>query len=83
MSTSTLAHRKLTRLTAVSVLLIVGGGVLFLVGVVLDWGGFWGGAAQGAAVALAVVGAYLWGYANGLRRAGSAAVWLPSSDDVE
>jgi len=70
-------------LTAFSASLVVLGALLLLAGIVLDWSGFWGGAGLGAGVALAVVGAYLGGYANGLRRAGSAAVWIPSSGGGE
>ena len=57
----------------------VGAGV-FLLGIVLDWSGLWGGFGLGAAIGVILVGTYLWGFANGIRRAGPRATWLPSQD---
>lgn len=53
---------------------------MFLAGTVLDWVGFWGGLGLGAGIGLMVVGAYFLGFGNGIRRAGTRAVWLPSEE---
>jgi hypothetical protein len=73
----------LGRVTAAAIALLVVGAVVVLVGTVLEWGGFWGGLALGAGIGLTLVGAYFWGFGNGVRRAGPRAVWLPSQDGGE
>ncbi|GAA5212825.1 hypothetical protein [Microbacterium kyungheense] len=67
---------------------IVAGLVVLVLGVGLDWGGVGGGAAMGVGVGLVAIGMYVWGYANGLRKAGRGATapggaWLPSRDGQE
>ncbi|MFG6502675.1 hypothetical protein [Microbacterium sp. P05] len=74
------SDRALTRLVAFAVAAIAVGASLLLLALVLDWEGFWGGAVMGAGIAVGIVGAYFWGYANGLRRSGGRTVWLPSDD---
>lgn len=64
---------------------MVVGGIIVILGIGLDWGGLVGGFAIGGGIGLVVVGAYFWGYANGLKRAAtlastSPASWLPSRD---
>ncbi|MDN3494586.1 hypothetical protein QL996_01480 [Planococcus sp. APC 4015] len=70
----------LGRVSIAAITLVIAGLVLFLLGIVLDWGGFVGGLGLGAGVALGLVGAYLWGYGNGIRRGGVRASWLPSQE---
>jgi len=60
---------------------MVVGAVILLVAVVNDAEGLAGGAVIGAAIGLLVVGAYFWGYANGLRRPEPRGQWLPSEDE--
>jgi len=67
---------------------IVVGLVVLVLGVGLEWGGVGGGAAMGVGVGLVAIGMYVWGYANGLRKArrGGAkheGAWLPSRDGQE
>ncbi|MFG6445167.1 hypothetical protein ACFXP7_07515 [Microbacterium sp. P06] len=83
MALSPTPRPRLAPLTALSLSMVGVGAALLLVGTVLDFGGFWGGFALGGGVMLAVAGAYFSGYARGLRRAGSAAIWLPSSSASE
>lgn len=70
----------LGRVTVAAITLLVAGVLLFLLGIVLDWGGFVGGLGLGAGIALGLVGAYFWGYGNGIRRGGVRASWLPSHE---
>lgn len=77
------AFRRINRM---AITLIVAGGIVVFLGIGLDWGGFVGGMALGAGVGSVIVGAYFWGYANGLRRTATRASadpasWLPSRDD--
>ncbi|ANJ26670.1 hypothetical protein [Agromyces aureus] len=80
MNQSAKSDTAVRRLAGASVTAIVLGAIVTLCGLVMDWGGFVGGMALGAGIGLVVVGAYLWGYANGIRRGGSRATWLPSRD---
>lgn len=64
---------------------MVVGGIIVFIGIGLDWGGLGGGFALGGGIGLVIVGAYFWGYANGLRRTAlrastSPESWLPSRD---
>lgn len=70
----------LRRVIVVAITLAVAGVLLFLLGIVLDWGGFFGGFGLGAGIALGLGGAYFWGYADGIRRGGPQASWLPSRE---
>ena len=71
------------RLTGAAIAAIVTGVVIVILGVGFGWSGVGGGFALGAGVGLAGVGAYLWGYANGMRRPATRAGWLPSRDGRE
>ncbi|MFF2369670.1 hypothetical protein [Agromyces sp. NPDC058110] len=68
------------RITVASIVAIAIGAIVAILGIGLDWQGFLGGMALGAGIGLVVVGAYFWGYANGVRRGGSRAMWLPGRD---
>lgn len=87
MSTPVTPHpASWSRLIGGAIVVVVVGLVLLALGIGLDWGGVGGGAAMGVGVGLAATGMYVWGYANGLRKArrGAAtpveAAWLPSRD---
>lgn len=69
-----------SRVVIAAIIGIVVGLVLVIVSIGLDWRGFSGGMATGAGIGLMVVGAYFWGYANGLRRPVSRGDWRPSQD---
>lgn len=74
------------RIIGAAIASMVVGGIAVFLGIGLDWGGFSGGLALGGGVGLVVVGAYFWGYANGLRRTATRASadfpsWLPSRDE--
>lgn len=71
------------RLTGGAIAAIVVGAVIVVLGVGFGWSGIGGGFALGGGVGLALAGAYLWGYANGLRRTPARATWLPSRDGQE
>lgn len=71
------------RLTGAAITAIVAGVAIVVLGVGFGWSGVGGGFALGAGVGLAGVGAYLWGYANGMSRPATRAGWLPSRDGRE
>ncbi|MCR2762313.1 hypothetical protein NQ152_02195 [Microbacterium sp. zg.B48] len=68
------------RIVVWAIAAIIAGAALLLVAIVLEWSGFWGGLVQGGGIGLMAVGAYFWGFGNGIRRAGPRASWLPSQD---
>ncbi|MCR2784335.1 MULTISPECIES: hypothetical protein [unclassified Microbacterium] len=79
-----LSNRASAAIGRVKWVAIVGmllGAVLLILAIGLEWRGFWGGAVQGTGIGMIAVGAYFWGYGNGLGRAEPVAAWLPSRDD--
>lgn len=72
--------------TSVVVLAIVGmiiGLTLLILAIGLDWSGFAGGFAIGVGIGMTGVGAYIWGYRNGMRRPRVQDAWLPSRDGAQ
>lgn len=69
-----------SRTITAAVIVIAGGMIVLVLGIGLDWGGIWGGFGLGVGIGLALVGAYLLGFANGLRRPKLRGSWLPSRD---
>ncbi len=73
------------RIIGAAIASVVVGGLIVVIGIGLDWGGFGGGLALGAGVGLVLVGAYFGGFAHGLRQAmtrvsAAPGTWLPSRD---
>ena len=68
------------RIIGAAIAAVIVGGIIVFVGTGLDWGGFVGGLGLGAGSGLMLVGAYFWGYGNGLRRPLARAGWLPSRE---
>ena len=63
---------------------IIVGFIAFVLAIGFEVRGFGGGLVMGAGIGAAAVGAYFWGYANGLRRADDERLnWLPSQDAQE
>ncbi|MBD7956889.1 hypothetical protein H9651_04515 [Microbacterium sp. Sa4CUA7] len=71
------------RMKWIAIIGMAAGAVLLVLAVGFEWRGFWGGAVQGAGVAFIALGAYFWGFGNGIGRGAPAAVWLPSQDRSE
>lgn len=74
------------RIVGAAIASMVVGSITVFLGIGLDWGGLGGGLALGGGIGLVVVGAYFWGFANGLRRTATRAStdpssWLPSRDE--
>ena len=74
------AARRYQRIIGGAIGAIIAGLVIVVLGIGFEWGGVGGGLAIGAGAGLAGVGAYFWGYANGLRRPIPRGTWLPSRD---
>lgn len=72
--------RRQRAVIAIAIGLVVVGFIAVLLSIGLEWRGFGGGFAVGAGIGAMLVGAYFWGWTNGLRRPASAARWLPSED---
>ncbi len=68
------------RIIAFAVASMLAGVVLVVLAIGFEWSGFVGGLGIGVGVGVGVVGAYLWGYANGLRKPVTRGAWLPSRD---
>lgn len=60
---------------------IVLGLALVVLSIGFDWSGFAGGLATGIGIGIALVGAFFWGLALGMRRAGRA-MWRPSGEAI-
>jgi len=78
---SSRAAAAIGRIKWVAIVGLLAGAVLLVVALGFEWRGFAGGAVQGAGIGMMAVGAYFWGYGNGIGRAEPQAAWLPSRDD--
>lgn len=76
------APRSARLTTAIGIGLLATGAVALLLAIGFDLHGFGGGLMQGTSVGTMLVGTYLWGFANGSRRA-QRRLWLPSRGTAE
>ncbi|QAY60902.1 hypothetical protein ET475_13495 [Microbacterium protaetiae] len=81
MRTSRTPTTRLSRgVVALAICLVAVGLIVVVLSAGFDWHGFAGGLALGAGIGTMLVGAYFWGWMNGLRRQGSSARWLPGEE---
>jgi len=71
-------HGRIMIGVAIGLMLV--GFVAVMLSLGCEWHGFGGGFAVGAGIGAMLVGAYFWGWTNGLRRPAQPSRWLPSED---